>query len=142
MADDVAVTPGVGATIATDEVGSRHFQLIKPAFGAADEATLVDEATPLPAAPPKVATATVTGIADAAGSTLLASSNAARVGLLVFNDSGAALFLKYGTGASSSSFTVKLAPGDYWEMPQPIYTGVVHGAWASDAGGQALVTEL
>ncbi len=39
MADDVAITPGSGATIATDEVASRHYQKVKPVFGADDTVT-------------------------------------------------------------------------------------------------------
>lgn len=48
MADNVDITPGSGATIATDEVAGRHLQLVKPAFGADGEATLVSPDAPLP----------------------------------------------------------------------------------------------
>lgn len=48
MPDDVAITPGVGATIATDDVGGRHFQRVKPAFGADGSASDVSSANPLP----------------------------------------------------------------------------------------------
>lgn len=41
MSDNVAITPGSGATIATDNVGARHFQLVKLAFGADGAAALV-----------------------------------------------------------------------------------------------------
>lgn len=47
MADDVTL-PGTGAVIATDDVGGRQFQVIKPAFGADGSATLVSPAAPLP----------------------------------------------------------------------------------------------
>jgi hypothetical protein len=70
----------------------------------------------------------------------LQASNASRRLLLVYNDSTSVLYLKYGSSASSSSYTVKLAAGDYWEMPLPVYTGIVTGVWAS-ANGSALVTE-
>lgn len=53
MADDV-VLPGTGATVATDEVSSRHYQLVKPAFGADGSATLVSSAAPLPTSTPMV----------------------------------------------------------------------------------------
>lgn len=33
MADDVAITPGVGASVATDEIGGRNFQRIKVTAG-------------------------------------------------------------------------------------------------------------
>jgi hypothetical protein len=48
MADDVAITPGAGAAIATDEIAGRHHQIIKPAFGADGVATLVSPDDPLP----------------------------------------------------------------------------------------------
>lgn len=41
MADNVAVTPGAGATIATDQVGSAHHQIVKLADGTADSATRI-----------------------------------------------------------------------------------------------------
>jgi DNA integrity scanning protein DisA with diadenylate cyclase activity len=48
MADNIDITPGSGATVATDEVGGRHFQVVKPAFGADGNVTFVSEAAPLP----------------------------------------------------------------------------------------------
>lgn len=50
MPDNLGYTPGSGATVATDEVGGVHYQVIKPAFGADNEAQLVSEAAPLPVA--------------------------------------------------------------------------------------------
>jgi hypothetical protein len=34
MADNVDITPGAGATVATDEIGGRHFQRVKLTDGA------------------------------------------------------------------------------------------------------------
>jgi hypothetical protein len=34
MADNVEITPGAGATVATDEVGGRHYQRMKLTDGA------------------------------------------------------------------------------------------------------------
>lgn len=48
MADNVSITAGSGTTVATDEVSSRHFQLIKLAYGADGSATLVDTGSALP----------------------------------------------------------------------------------------------
>lgn len=50
MADNVEVTPGFGKTIATDEIGSAHYQVIKTAFGADGVATLVSSDDPYPVA--------------------------------------------------------------------------------------------
>lgn len=48
MADDVAITAGVGTTVATDEIAGRHHQIIKIAYGALDSASLVSPALPFP----------------------------------------------------------------------------------------------
>lgn len=141
MADNVAVTAGVGTTVATDEIAGIHHQKIKIEYGDSDSATQVSPTNPLPVERPKVASATVTQVGDATASTQLANSNAARSGLIVTNQSSAVLYLKYGSGASATSLTVVLNQGDTFEMPSPIYTGTIFGAWASDAGGFAYVTE-
>jgi len=47
VADDVTL-PGDGAVVATDEVGGRHFQIAKLAFGADGSATPVSSANPIP----------------------------------------------------------------------------------------------
>lgn len=31
MANNIDITPGAGATVATDEVNGRHYQIVKPA---------------------------------------------------------------------------------------------------------------
>lgn len=71
--------------------------------------------------------------------TLLAANAAARLGVSVFNDSSATLYLKTGAVASTASFTVKILPGGYWECPYG-YSGIVDGIWDA-AAGAALVTE-
>lgn len=49
MADDVQIlTPAGVAPIATDEIGGKHFQRFKPAFGVDGEATDVSRDNPLP----------------------------------------------------------------------------------------------
>ena len=50
MTDNVAITPGTGATVATDDVGGVHYQITKLAFGALDTATLVAPGSGLPVA--------------------------------------------------------------------------------------------
>jgi hypothetical protein len=71
--------------------------------------------------------------------TVFAANGAARM-RTVFNDSTAVLYLKFGATASSSSYTVQLAAGAYYEFPQPVYAGQVDGIWAS-ANGSARTTE-
>lgn len=86
--------------------------------------------------------ASLSNVNDQATNTTLLNSNSGRRGVIVFNDSTANAFLKYGVTASSTSFTVKIPAGGYWEMPQPIYTGQIDVIWDSDQSGAARVTEL
>lgn len=64
MADNVDITPGAGATIATDDVGGRHVQLLKPMFGDDGSATMVSAASPLPVTASLLATGTRTSTGD------------------------------------------------------------------------------
>ena len=64
MADNINIVPSAEAgdpAVATDEVGGRHFQIVKAAYGADGEATAVSAATPLP-----VTTGLVQPLTDAA----------------------------------------------------------------------------
>ncbi len=90
-------------------------------------------------------TATITSIASSTNSVTLLASNANRKGATIVNDSSAILYVKLGTTASTSSYTVALpASGsssfNYYEVPFG-YTGIIDGIWAS-ANGSARVTEL
>lgn len=72
----------------------------------------------------------------------LQAANANRLGYSVYNDSLTSyLAVKTGAGATLTSFTVKLAPGGYWEMPKN-YLGIITGIWdVADAAGAARNTE-
>lgn len=49
--DDVPITAGVGTTIATENIGGRNIQLVKPVHGVAGAFTDVSTASPMPAQP-------------------------------------------------------------------------------------------
>lgn len=84
--------------------------------------------------------ATVSSVAGSATSVSLLASNAARKGMTVFNDSTSDLYMKFGATASTSSFTVKIAGGGFYQMPVNGYAGAVDGIWSS-ATGNARLTE-
>ena len=84
-------------------------------------------------------TATVTSVASSATNVTIQSANVARLGLSIYNDSVAQLYLKLGITASAVSFTLKMEPSSYYEVPFG-YTGRVDGIWAI-ASGSARVTE-
>lgn len=85
-------------------------------------------------------TGETTSVSAQVASTQILADNFSRLGATVFNDSSAILYLKLGIGASTTSFTVKMLPYDYYELPFG-YTGRVFGYWAS-ATGNARITEL
>jgi hypothetical protein len=92
---------------------------------------------------PMAGTATVTSVNDTATSTTLIGANAARLGLMIFNDSTATLYVKFGTTASATSFTVSLNTNDYYELVGvDCYTGRIDGIWSADTSGAARITEL
>lgn len=86
-------------------------------------------------------TATLSNVSASASSVQLLAGTTGEA-VCVFNDSSADLYLKYGTAASTSSFTVKIPPGGFYEFPtRPLYRGVVHGIWSA-ASGSARITEV
>ena len=87
------------------------------------------------------ATSAVTPVSSSASSVMLLAANAARKGATVYNDADKACYLKLGTTASASSFTVKMAAGDYYEVPA-CYTGRIDAIWLASPTGSALVTEI
>jgi hypothetical protein len=149
MADNVPITAGSGTTVAADEVvdgtlGTVKVQFVKLMDGTldgtnkssvqADGSLLIDQINP--------ATATRTSVAASATVVTLHASNTARAGLMVKNDSvSATLYLALGSGATTTDYTVDLAPGEYYELSVPVYTGIVTGIWTA-AVGNARVTEL
>ena len=86
------------------------------------------------------ATSTVTAVTSSATVVTLLAANTARVGALVVNNSTATLYLKLGSAASLTSWSVQLDPGAYWEMPRRYYTGIITGIWSA-VNGDAKVTE-
>lgn len=86
-------------------------------------------------------TATVTSVADSATSVTLKALNASRLGLSIVNDSSARLYIKCGTTATVTDYTVSLGQHESWECPFG-FTGRVDGIWETDPGtGAARVTE-
>jgi hypothetical protein len=96
----------------------------------------------LPTKETRAATSAVTSVADTATSTTLLASNANRLGASIANDSSSVLYVKFGTTASATDYTVRLSQYAYYEVPFN-YTGRIDGIWATDPGdGAARITEL
>lgn len=89
---------------------------------------------------PTAGTATSSNVSGSASNVTLLSSNASRKGATIFNDSSSILYVKLGTTASTTSYTVQLPQNAYYEVPYS-YTGNIDGIWAS-ATGAARIVEL
>jgi len=84
--------------------------------------------------------AVCTNVASSASTGTLLAASSRRKQVTLFNDSTEVLYLKYGATASTTSFSYFIAPGQTWEMPKPIYPGIIDGIWAA-ADGAARITE-
>lgn len=85
--------------------------------------------------------ATLTNVNDSATSVTLLSSNSSRMGATIHNDSAEILYVKFGTTASLTDYTVKMIADAYYEVPFG-YTGRLDGIWAANSTGAARITEL
>lgn len=84
--------------------------------------------------------AVVSSVASSLTSVPLLAANPNRKRVIISNASTQLLYIKLGSGASATSFTVRLATFAYWEIPFT-YTGDIEGAWAV-VNGSALITEM
>lgn len=112
--------------------------------------TILGSTTTVPttSGPGGSATGTTTRVPVNVANVTLLAANALRRGATIFNNTAVAtnLFVKLGAtaniGAGTESFTVRLAPNAYLEVPGG-YTGQIDGIWdVADANGEALITEL
>lgn len=87
------------------------------------------------------ATATVANVAASASNQTALASNSIRRFMTFYNDADKACYIKFGTTASTSSFTVKLATDGFFSAPYPVYTGQVDVIWDTAPTGSLRVTE-
>jgi hypothetical protein len=156
LADNVAVSAGSGTSIATDDVGGVHYQKVKLILGAENAAdgpvdqgqqtmaaslpvVLASDQTAVSIARANATTATLANVSASASSVTLQASNTSRKALVVVNDSTVLLYVKYGSTASTTSYSYRLEAGE--TLREDLYTGIVTGIWAS-ATGAARMTEL
>lgn len=79
-------------------------------------------------------------VASSATVVTLRAANTSRRQLTIFNESTQVLRVKRGAAASATDYSFQLAPLGYYEMPTPIYTGILTGIWVA-ANGFAEVDE-
>jgi hypothetical protein len=90
----------------------------------------------------KATTSAVTSVAITANANnALLAANATRIFASVFNGTNKTLYIKEGTTASTSSYSIQLFTGSYWEVPND-WTGELDAFAPNGASGNVLVTEL
>jgi hypothetical protein len=143
MADNFPTNAGSGGvTFASDDIAGVHFPRVKLTTGADGTAADVSAAAPMPTAAIGAATGTPANVAASATSVTVLAANAARKGALIVNDSSAALYLLFAaSAASTTSYSVKLNPGETLVLEQGDYAGEIRGIWTV-AAGNARVTEI
>lgn len=92
---------------------------------------------------PAIATSsTVTSVNDSNVNQTLLSSNGSRKAFKLFNDSTQIAFVKEGTTATTSDYSYKLQPGQFYgDIGLGVYTGRIDCIWAADASGAMKITE-
>lgn len=138
MADNTPAVVGTGDTIRDKDRSGVKTQIfgLDLTIGGASE-TLMNGTMPVHQFS---SAAAMTNVAAAVADTVLLALNTARIGATVYNDSTSLVYVKLGTGASATSYTVQIAAGGYWECPYG-YTGAINGFWVS-ANGNARISEL
>ena len=89
-----------------------------------------------------ITTATLSNVTASATSVTILAANSNRRRMIVVNDSGSRLLLKFGATASATSFSIMLQAYDTYESPINVtYNGIIDGIWDT-ATGAARVTEM
>lgn len=98
---------------------------------------------PLPVSltPVPVLTSTVTRVSSSSTNQLLVATNNNRKGLIFYNDGIALQYIKFGTSASVTSFTIRLTDHSVYEVQPPLYDGQIDFI-SSNTDGAIQVTEL
>jgi hypothetical protein len=90
----------------------------------------------------KATTSSITTVVSATANTTLLAANANRIFASIYNGANKTAYIKLGTAASTSSFSIQLLPNSYWEVPND-WAGAINAVWANGVNGNnALITEL
>ena len=126
-------TPATTTTLSVDMVYLNDYNLLSTSLEGTTAPDLINAAT--------------TSVAAAVADTTLLAVNKLRSSASIYNDSASVLYVKFGTGASTTSFKVKMPAYSYYELPRgsgatsnAVYNGQINGYWAS-ATGNARISE-
>lgn len=93
--------------------------------------------------PSVASTATLSNVSASASSVTVLAANSSRLGAQGYNESSAVCYLKFGSAASTTSYTIQIPANTAWYLDgsSMIYTGIITAVWSS-ATGTMRVTEL
>lgn len=130
MADDVSITPGAGAVVATDELaGARHVQLIKQVFGGDGVGTMVSDADPLPT----ISRLNLPTAARLSSAAINASSSGDNTLLVGTGGQTIRLFKMWLVAAAAVALKFKDGAGADFH---PAITLLANGSWLLDLDGE------
>ena len=87
------------------------------------------------------ATSTLTSPAGSTSSFTIVSANTARLGCAIFNGTSTLCYVKFGTTASATDYTLILPSNGYYEVPF-MYNGRIDGLSLTGVSGDIYVTEI
>jgi hypothetical protein len=102
---------------ATQPVSGTFWQATQPVSGTFFQATQPVSLAATVVTKQRADTATLSNVASSATSVTVLATNTSRLGCSIQNDSTEVLYLKFGTTASSTSYTVKMAADAHYEVP-------------------------
>lgn len=87
-------------------------------------------------------TSSISRVSSSASSVSILASTAGRKGASFYNESTQSCYLKLGTTASLTSYTILMLPGGFFILNNdPVYTGAIDAIWSA-ANGALQITEL
>lgn len=89
----------------------------------------------------QASTGTTSSVAASVTNVQLLAANTNRKGFTIYNDGANNLFIKFGTTASTTSYTIKIPATGLYEAQSTTYTGEIDGIW-DVASGSARITEI
>lgn len=133
-----AAVAGAWPILVTD--GTDTAEVVNAAPGAGAFGLVVRVAGSISTTTAQPATGTITSVNVAVATTTILAANANRMGAILYNQDGMT-FVALAAGATSANYTVRLTANSYYEVPFPVYTGIITGS-ASAGTNTVLATEL
>jgi hypothetical protein len=135
-----------GTALTENDAAAARIDSKRAQIGVIEDATTrgqraaVDAGGALSVKEKKAATPSQSSVSVTSGSTSILASNANRLGATIYNEGSAICYMKLGSTASTTSYTLQIASGGYYEIPFG-YTGAIDGITSSGTA-QLRVTEL